>query len=292
MPAGSDRGISSRYLAFATTFLDPFDFAQGWLSLGMTAICGMRNLATWMRRSDEKYFAPFLSRYPEVKVRNAAKRKVPFEKLHGLLLTGGPDVAPEFLNQPVPDPSLIEKDVNPDRDRWELNAIKDAVERGLPIFAICKGLQTLNVALGGTLHLDIAGHNLPEQKTHDIQPLRSDRGTRHRFEKVNSSHHQAIDKLGAGLEVECLPAHAKFQVPVLEVEGSVRVPDRVVMRERPSGSVGFKTHMAAAVIRNAESELRGDEPARAAAGVADGISRCVDDQVAVFVEDRLFGSIE
>jgi len=202
MPAGTDQGISSRYLAFATTFLDPFDFAEGWLSLGMTAICAMRNLATWMRRSDEKYFAPFLSRYSEVKVWNAAKRKVPFEKLHGLLLTGGPDVAPEFLNQPVPDPSVIEKDVNPDRDRWELDAIKRAVERGLPIFAICKGLQTLNVALGGTLHLDIAGHNLPEQKTHDIQPLRSDRGTRHRFEKVNSSHHQAIDKLGAGLEVE------------------------------------------------------------------------------------------
>jgi len=98
MPAGTDQGISSRYLAFATTFLDPFDFAEGWLSLGMTAICAMRNLATWMRRSDEKYFAPFLSRNPEVKVRNAAKRKVPFEKLHGLLLTGGPDVAPEFLN--------------------------------------------------------------------------------------------------------------------------------------------------------------------------------------------------
>jgi GMP synthase-like glutamine amidotransferase len=139
MPAGSDRGISSRYLAFATIFLDPFDFAEGWHSLGMTAICGMRNLATWMRRSDEKYFTPFLSRYSEVKVWNAAKRKVPFEKMHGLLLTGGPDVAPEFLNQPVPDPSVIEKDVNPDRDRWELEAIKHAIERGLPMFAICKG---------------------------------------------------------------------------------------------------------------------------------------------------------
>jgi putative glutamine amidotransferase len=168
----------------------------------MTAICGMRNIATWMRRSDEKYFAPFFAKYPAIEVWNAARRDVPFEQIDGLLLTGGPDVAPEFLSQPVPDPSVIEKDVNPDRDCWELDAIKKAIERGLPIFAICKGLQTLNVALGGTLHLDIAGHNLPDQKTHDVQRLRSDRKTRHRFEKVNSSHHQAIDKLGAGLEVE------------------------------------------------------------------------------------------
>jgi putative glutamine amidotransferase len=168
----------------------------------MTAIWGMRNIATWMRRSDEKYFVPFFAKYPDIKVWNAARRDVPFEQMDGLLLTGGPDVAPEFLNQPVPDPSVIEKDVNPDRDRWELDAIKQAIERGLPIFAICKGLQTLNVALGGTLHLDITGHNLADQKTHDVQPLRSDRKTRHRFKKVNSSHHQAINKLGAGLEVE------------------------------------------------------------------------------------------
>jgi putative glutamine amidotransferase len=162
----------------------------------------MRNIATWMRRSDEKYFEPFFTKYPDLKVWNAAKRKVPFERMGGLLLTGGPDVAPEFLNQLVPDPSVIEKDVNPDRDRWELDTIKKAIERGLPVFAICKGLQTLNVGLGGTLQLDISGHNLPDQKTHDVQPLRSDRKTRHHFEKVNSSHHQAIDKLGEGLEVE------------------------------------------------------------------------------------------
>ena len=162
----------------------------------------MRNIATWMRRSDETYFAPFLSRYSDVKVWNAAAGKVPFQQIDGLLLTGGPDIAPEFLNQPVPDSSVIEKDVDPNRDRWELDAIKKAIARRLPILAICKGLQTLNVALGGTLHLDIAGHNLLDQKTHDIQPLRSDRKTRHRFEKVNSSHHQAIDKLGGGLAVE------------------------------------------------------------------------------------------
>lgn len=162
----------------------------------------MPNLASWMRRADEKYFAPFLSRYPDVKVWNGRRRKVPFEEMHGLLLTGGPDIAPQFLDQEVPDPSLIEKDVHPERDRWEFDAIKAAIAGGLPIFAICKGLQTLNVALGGTLHLDIPGHNLPAQKSHDVQLLRSDRRARHRFDKVNSSHHQAIDKLGEGLEVE------------------------------------------------------------------------------------------
>ena len=59
----------------------------------------------------------------------------------GLLLTGGPDIAQEFLRQPVPDPSVIEKDVDAARDRWEFAAVSKALERRLPIFAICKGMQ-------------------------------------------------------------------------------------------------------------------------------------------------------
>jgi len=106
------------------------------------------------------------------------------------------------LKQEVPDPSILDQDVDVARDRWEFAAVKDALSRGLPIFAICKGLQLFNVALGGTLKLDIPGHKLPEQKEHDIQPLRSDTTAKHRFERVNSSHHQAIDRLGQGLEVE------------------------------------------------------------------------------------------
>jgi putative glutamine amidotransferase len=64
-----------------------------------------------------------------------------------------------------------------------------------------------NVALGGTLKLDIEGHNLPDQKHRDIQRLRSARGASHRFQKVNSAHHQAIDQLGDDLEVEAWAAH-------------------------------------------------------------------------------------
>ncbi len=63
-------------------------------------------------------------------------------------------------------------------------------------------MQLLNVALGGTLRLDIAGHNLPQMKDHDIQPLRTDAHAAHRLDRVNSSHHQAVDRLGDDCVVE------------------------------------------------------------------------------------------
>jgi putative glutamine amidotransferase len=162
----------------------------------------MPSLATWMRAKDEKWFQPFFDKHQGIRVCNARKGEAALEEIDGLLLTGGSDIAPEFLNQEVLDPSIFEQDVDVARDRWEFAAVKNALARGLPIFAICKGLQLFNVALGGTLKLDISGHKLPEQKEHDIQPLRSDATAKHRFERVNSSHHQAIDRLGEGLEVE------------------------------------------------------------------------------------------
>jgi putative glutamine amidotransferase len=125
------------------------------------------------------------------------------DQMEGLLLTGGSDITPEFLRQDNVDPKLIDKeDLDPNRDRWEFYAISRAATRGLPILAICRGIQVLNVALGGTLKLDISGHRLPEQKDKDIQRLRHDRNANHRFENVNSSHHQAIDRLAGGFEVE------------------------------------------------------------------------------------------
>jgi putative glutamine amidotransferase len=162
----------------------------------------MSILATWLRAKDEKWFAPFFARHPEMQIANALKEDVDLARADGLLLSGGPDVAPEFLRQPIPNPSVLDKDVDPARDRWEFDAIEKAIARGLPILAICKGMQILNVALGGTLKLDIAGHNLPEQKDQDVQTLRTDRAATHRLDKVNSSHHQAVDSLGAGFVVE------------------------------------------------------------------------------------------
>ncbi|HEX4707394.1 MAG TPA: gamma-glutamyl-gamma-aminobutyrate hydrolase family protein [Candidatus Udaeobacter sp.] len=162
----------------------------------------MPNLATWIRPTDSKYFRPLVARHPEIKVFNARTRTVPLDQMDGLLLTGGSDISPEFLRQEIPDRNVINKDVDPERDRWEFQAVQEALSRGVPILAICKGLQVFNVALGGTLKLDIPGHNLPHQKQSDVQPLRHDTVAAHRFSKVNSAHHQAIEQLGDDLEVE------------------------------------------------------------------------------------------
>lgn len=162
----------------------------------------MPTLATWIREKDEKWFQPFFDKHPEIAIWNARTEAGDWSDANGLLLSGGADIAPEFLRQEVPDPGVFETDVDPIRDEWEFKAVTEAMERGLAIFAICKGMQLLNVALGGTLKLDIPGHRSAELKDNDIQPLRHDRATRHRFEKVNSSHHQAVDRLAEGFTIE------------------------------------------------------------------------------------------
>jgi putative glutamine amidotransferase len=167
----------------------------------------MPNLATWIRAKDAKSFRPIFEKHPEIKILNARTRNFPLEKMDGLLLSGGSDISPEFLRQEVPDPSVLDKHIDAERDRWEFAAVQEALSRGLPILAICKGLQVFNVALGGTLKLDIPGHNLPHQKQQDVQTLRHDTAVSHRFSKVNSAHHQAIEKLGDDLEVEAWAAH-------------------------------------------------------------------------------------
>lgn len=168
----------------------------------------MPTFATWIREKDEPFFARWFADRPDLAVHNArhapAGAPVFAEGVRGLLLTGGPDIAAEYLRQPVPDPSVIEQDAQPERDAWEFAAAREATARGLPVFAICKGVQVLNVALGGTLHLDIPGHNAPELRLGNLQAVTyaPSAPTHTRYERINSSHHQALDRLGDGLEVE------------------------------------------------------------------------------------------
>ena len=169
----------------------------------------MLQLASWIRECDADYFQRFLDRRPDIRALDARLETVDISAVHGLLVTGGPDISADFLDQEPVDTSLI-RDPEPERDAWEISAIFAALNRGLPILCICKGVQVLNVALGGTLRLDIAGHDLPAMKTANVQPLRHAASARHRFEKVNSSHHQALDRVAAPLEVEAW--HARDEV--------------------------------------------------------------------------------
>ncbi len=161
----------------------------------------MLHLASWIRECDGAHFARFFALRPDLRVSDARRGPVDLATVGGLLLTGGPDIAAEFHCEPPHDLALIH-DPEPERDAWEFAAVHFAYERGLPIFAICKGVQVLNVALGGTLHLDIRGHDAPEMKSQNVQPLRYAAGARHRFEMVNSSHHQALARVADALDVE------------------------------------------------------------------------------------------
>lgn len=138
------------------------------------------------------------------------------EGLAGLMLAGGEDVNPDLYGEP-PHPALGAVDA--DRDRFELALIEQALASGLPMLGICRGLQVLNVACGGTLIQDIPSevptalnHRVPEPRNvvaHDIWVTRGttlsailqERLNQDDACPVNSRHHQAIKRLANGFEV-------------------------------------------------------------------------------------------
>jgi putative glutamine amidotransferase len=163
----------------------------------------MPSIATWIRQCDEHWFTPIFSRYPDLTVHNARSHPVDLGQIDALLLTGGGDISPSFLRQSIPQPSLI-VDTDCERDEWEFRAVSEMLLSGKPILAICRGLQVLNVAMGGSLHIDIPDHDNAE--TANIQPLRHSSKAVHRFAAVNSSHHQALERLADGIAVEAWSA--------------------------------------------------------------------------------------
>lgn len=114
--------------------------------------------------------------------------------LSGLILSGGGDVDPALYNES----NKGSKDLNRERDEFEIKLIRELYNKNKPILAICRGMQVLNVAFGGTLIQHVEGHYQKESRevlTHEIFIRK---GTRlhgilgkDRI-KVNSFHHQAI----------------------------------------------------------------------------------------------------
>jgi putative glutamine amidotransferase len=127
------------------------------------------------------------------------------ERLDGICLSGGPDLDPDAYGALERHSEL--GPTEPSLDAFELALLSGAIERGLPILAICRGAQALNVACGGTLHQHVPGHRQTELATepsHSVELEPRSRVARiagARTLAVNSFHHQAVDRVGTGLRV-------------------------------------------------------------------------------------------
>ena len=148
------------------------------------------------------------------------------ERLDGLMLTGSPSNVHPAHYGTEPSPEAEPHDAA--RDATTLPLIRHALDIGLPLFAICRGIQELNVALGGTLHARV--HDLPDRMDHrrpQHEDLDVQYGPKHDIAltsggelarlleaeslMVNSLHNQALDRLAGDLSVEAVAADGTIE---------------------------------------------------------------------------------
>jgi putative glutamine amidotransferase len=139
------------------------------------------------------------------------------DRVDALLLTGGDDVDPALYGE-APHPTT---EVDAARDRFEIPLSRDAVARDMPVFAICRGAQVLNVAAGGTLVQDIPStvvselaHSIDLPKNHVAHAVRITPGTRLAASlesstpletcAVNSRHHQSVGQVAPSFVVSAV----------------------------------------------------------------------------------------
>jgi len=147
------------------------------------------------------------------------------DAVDGLIITGGKDVDARLYGQ---EPHPENDAPRPDRDAWEIALVRAALERDLPFLGICRGLQVLNVALGGTLiqHLpDVIGSTRYSygNATFADNPVHTVPGTRIAGMlgpelTVKSYHHQALDRVADGLTVSARGDDGVVQA--VEIDGA------------------------------------------------------------------------
>jgi gamma-glutamyl-gamma-aminobutyrate hydrolase PuuD len=143
--------------------------------------------------------------------------KESLDRVDGLLLSGGPDVDPALYGEAAHSSTVVDLD----RDRFEVPLSREAVARDLPLFAICRGVQVLNVAAGGTLVQDIPSaidsnldHSIQEPKhapAHGVRitpdsVLASTLGDNRQLDTctVNSRHHQAVTQVAPSFVISAV----------------------------------------------------------------------------------------
>ncbi len=133
------------------------------------------------------------------------------ERCHALLLPGGGDLAPILYGQT--DRGSLPPE--PERDDLELRILRAFLSAEKPVLGICRGMQVLNVALGGNLLQDIPGHRQIRERDsfHAVQALPNSflipLYGEHFF--VNSAHHQAVNVLGKGLQAAAVSSDSRIE---------------------------------------------------------------------------------
>jgi putative glutamine amidotransferase len=137
------------------------------------------------------------------------------ERCNGIMLTGGNDINPRLYNQPEYLPYCDPKDIDEKRDEFEWKVMQHTEEKQLPVLGICRGLQFVNIFLGGTLVPDIPAFG---KFNHDKFKEGYDRDHLVEVDKnsllykitgqekgeINSAHHQSTDMPGYGLVANAL----------------------------------------------------------------------------------------
>lgn len=174
------------------------------------------------------------------------------ETVDAVLLSGGSDISPlRYGAQPLPQCGAIDPLV----DEFNMNLVEITLKQKKPLFGICRGIQVINVALGGTLIQDIASHvdhalkhdqhGLPSYPSHDVT-IRSDGFLYSIYGQttaVNSLHHQAVDHLGNSFKVAAtskdgvIEAIEGINQPIYGVQWH---PELMADADNPDGVAYFK----------------------------------------------------
>ena len=162
-------------------------------------------LAIWLAGGKSKALTPRLK-----------EKDLHLHRLDGYLIGGGDDISAHLYKGKI----MPDIRIDPKRDELEQHILQDALTKNIPVLGICRGAQMINIVTGGNLHSDIyeANPNIPPMRTPlpvkhiEIEPdskLFAITGASRL--KVNSIHHQAVDKLGYDLTVAARDGHEVIQ---------------------------------------------------------------------------------
>jgi putative glutamine amidotransferase len=185
----------------------------------IVGICAVKERARWAFWDQEAHlvadsYVSSIQRAGAIAILLPVDRRAPLElldRIDGLLLIGGADIDPSSYGAPS-EPAT--ESTYPDRDAFELALLAGALATDLPVLAICRGMQLLNIVLGGTLTQDLVApdgshphRRFPGTFEGTEHPVSLESGSLaaraagELIHEVRCHHHQAVDRLGDGLRV-------------------------------------------------------------------------------------------